>query len=144
MRILVAQGQSTERDHGSCFPSFFEEFISWCNRGGALSRAGWVWLVATIHLHEMIVGAAVVVLASLFLRLVHCSQPNVFQFYWRDVAQGWRIPWYMVCDTWIVTLVFFKRPFAFAPAGSYYRVCGFNAANATLRSWAAGFWLRYT
>ncbi len=90
---------------------------------------GWVWLVATIHLHEMIVGAAVVVLASLFLRLVHRSQPNVVQFHWKDVVQGWRIPWYMVCDTWIVILVFLSDLLHLRPAGSYYRVCGFKCSK---------------
>jgi multisubunit Na+/H+ antiporter MnhE subunit len=88
---------------------------------------GWVWLVAGTHLHEMIVGAAVVAVASLFLLLVHRSQPNAIQFDWKDVAQGWRIPWYMVSDTWVVTLVFFKDLLHLNPAGSYYRVCDFES-----------------
>jgi multisubunit Na+/H+ antiporter MnhE subunit len=87
---------------------------------------GWIWLVATTHLHEMIVGAGVVVLATLFLRLVHRSQPNVIQLHWKDVAQGWRIPWYMACDTWVVVLVFLRDLLHVRPAGSYYRVCGFK------------------
>ena len=42
----------------------------------AISLAiGWVWLVAGTHLHEMIVGAVVVAVATLFLLLVHRSQP---------------------------------------------------------------------
>ena len=90
---------------------------------------GWVWLVATTHLHEMIVGAAVVLVATLFLLLVHRSQPNVIQLHWKDVAQGWRIPWYMVRDTWVVTLVFLRDLLHLRPAGSYYRVCGFKCSQ---------------
>jgi multisubunit Na+/H+ antiporter MnhE subunit len=90
---------------------------------------GWVWLVATTHVHEMIVGAAVVVLATLFLLLVHRSQPNAVQLHWKDVAQGWRIPWYMVCDTWVVTLVFLRDLLHLRPAGSSSRVCGFKCSK---------------
>jgi multisubunit Na+/H+ antiporter MnhE subunit len=87
---------------------------------------GWVWLVAGTHLHEMMVGAGVVVLATLFLLLVHRSQPNPVQLHWKDVAQGWRIPWYLVCDTWVVTLVLLRDLLHLRPAGSHYRVCGFR------------------
>jgi hypothetical protein len=87
---------------------------------------GWVWLVAGTHLHEMMVGAGVVVLATLFLLLVHRSQPNPIQLRWKDVAQGWRIPWYLVCDTWVVTLVLLRDLLHLRPAGSHYRVCGFK------------------
>jgi hypothetical protein len=90
---------------------------------------GWVWLVAGTHLHEMMVGAAVVVVATLFLRLVNRSQPSAIQLHWSDVAQGWRIPWYLVSDTWVVTLVFLKDLLHFSPAGSYYRVCGFESSK---------------
>ncbi len=90
---------------------------------------GWVWLVATTHLDEMIVGAAVVVLATLFLLLVHRAQANAIQLHWKDVAQGWRIPWYMVCDTGMVTLVLLRDLLHLRPAGSYYRVCGFECSR---------------
>jgi hypothetical protein len=90
---------------------------------------GWVWLVAGTHLHEMMVGGAVVVAATLFLLLVHRSQPNSIQLHWKDVAQGWRIPWYMVSDTWMVTLVFFKDLLHLSPAGSFYRVCEFKSSK---------------
>lgn len=90
---------------------------------------GWVWLVAGTHLHEMMVGAGVVVLATLFLLLVHKSQPASIQLHWKDVAQGWRIPWYMVCDTWVVILLLLRDLLHLRPAGSYYRVCGFKCSN---------------
>jgi hypothetical protein len=63
------------------------------------------------------------------LLLVHRSQPNAIKLHWKDVAQGWRIPWYMVSDTCVVTLVFFKDLLHLSPAGSYYRVCGFKSSK---------------
>lgn len=90
---------------------------------------GWVWLVAGTHLHEMMVGAGVVVLATLFLLLVHRSQPTTIQLRWKDVAQGWRIPWYMVCDTWVVIVLLLRDLLHLRPAGSYYRVCGFKCSQ---------------
>jgi hypothetical protein len=92
----------------------------------ACLAAAWVWLVAGVHLHEMIVGAATVVVATLFLRLVHQSRPSVVDFSWKDVAQGWRIPGYLVQDVWLVAAAFLKDLLRVQPAGSYYRVCGFK------------------
>jgi hypothetical protein len=90
---------------------------------------GWIWLVAGTRLHEMMVGAAVLVVATLFLLLVHRSQPDVIHFLWKDVAQAWRIPWYLLCDTWVVTMVFFMDLLHLRPDGSYYRVCGFKCSK---------------
>jgi hypothetical protein len=75
----------------------------------------------------MIVGAGVVVLATLYLKEVHESSQNTLRLEWKDLVQCWRIPWYMVCDTWVVTRVFFSDLLHLRPAGSYYRVCGFES-----------------
>jgi hypothetical protein len=91
--------------------------------------AGWVWLVAGTHLHEMVIGAVVVVLATLYLNVVRESSQNKIRLEWNDVAQCWRLPWYMVCDTWVVTLVFFGDLLHLRPAGSYYRVCRFKCSQ---------------
>lgn len=90
---------------------------------------GWVWLVAGTRLHEMMVGAGVVVLATVYLKAVQQSSPNTLRLEWKDLVQCWRIPWYMVCDTWVVTRVLFSDLLRLRPAGSYYRVCGFEFAK---------------
>jgi len=91
--------------------------------------AGWVWLVAGTHLHEMMVGAAVVVVAALFLKTVHESSQNALRLEWKDVAQCWRIPWYMASGIWEITVVLFKDLTHLTRAGSYYRVSGFKASK---------------
>ena len=90
---------------------------------------GWVWLVAGTHLHEMIVGAAAVVAATLFLRAVNRSTRNAIRLEWKDLAQCWRIPWYMASDIWVITFVLLKDLSYVHRAGSYYRVCGFKSSK---------------
>jgi hypothetical protein len=89
---------------------------------------GWVWLVAGTHLHEMIVGALVVVPATLFLRTVKKTRTAI-RLEWKDIAQGWRIPWYMVSGIWEITVLLFKDLSYLHRAGSYYRVCGFKSSK---------------
>jgi hypothetical protein len=90
---------------------------------------GWVWLVAGTHLHEMMVGAAVVVMATLFLKAVHESSQNALRLEWKDVVQCWRIPWYMASGIWEITVVLFKDLTHLTRAGSYYRVSGFKTSK---------------
>ncbi len=91
--------------------------------------SGWILLVAGTRLHEMIVGAGAVVLATLYLRMVHESSHNSLRLRWKDLAQCWRIPWYMVCDTGVVTRVLIADLLQLRPAGSYYRVRGFASSK---------------
>jgi hypothetical protein len=90
---------------------------------------GWVFLVAGTHLHEMMVGAAVVVLATLYLNAVHKSSQNKIRLGWKDAVQCRRIPWYMASGIWEITFVFFKDLTYLTRAGSYYRVSGFQTSK---------------
>jgi hypothetical protein len=90
---------------------------------------GWILLVAGTHLHEMMVGAAVVVLATLFLKAVHESSRTALRLEWKDVVQCWRIPWYMASGIWEITVVLFKDLTYLSRAGSYYRVSGFKTSK---------------
>jgi hypothetical protein len=90
---------------------------------------GWVWLVAGTRLHEMMVGAGVVVVSTLYLKTVHESSRSTFRLQWKDIVQGWRIPWYMVSDTWVVTLTFIRDLLHLRPAGSYFRASSFECSK---------------
>jgi hypothetical protein len=90
---------------------------------------GWIWLVAGTHLHEMMVGAAVVMLATLYLKAVHKSSQNKIRLEWKDVVQCWRIPWYMASGIWEITVVLLKDLTYLRRAGSYYRVAGFKTSK---------------
>lgn len=99
---------------------------------------GWVWLVAGTHLDEMIVGAAMVTLATAFVRLVQTSRRQTIDLAWRDIARGWRIPGYLVQDLWLVTGALFRDLVHVRRAGSYYRVCGFGGSGRDPKRVAQG------
>jgi multisubunit Na+/H+ antiporter MnhE subunit len=90
---------------------------------------GWVWLVAGTHLHEVIVGTAVSLIATLFVSVVHKSDRERIHFSLRDVSQGGRIVWYLVSDIWAIFVVLIKDLSGVQRAGSYYRVCGFKTSK---------------
>ena len=94
----------------------------------ALLAGEWVLLVAGTTAHEMVVGAFAVVLATIFLAVVWHQQPQHIKMTAKDVLQGWRLPWYLLADAWVVTLVLI-RDLMGKRAGSYYRVCGFKTAR---------------
>ena len=77
----------------------------------------------------MMIGAGVVVLSTLYVRTVHASSQNTFRLQWKDIVQGWRIPWYMVSDTLVVTLVLIGDLLRLCPAGSYFRASRFECSK---------------
>jgi hypothetical protein len=94
-----------------------------------LAGAGWIWLVAGIRLHEMIVGAGAVVLTTAFLLVVEKTGQLRIDLELKDVVQGWRIPWYIASGIWEITIIFLKDVLNVQRAGSFYRVCGFQASK---------------
>jgi hypothetical protein len=100
----------------------------------AISFAGlWIWLVAGIRLHEMIVGGCVVAVATIFLLTVRETVQCALDLRWEDVAQGWRVPWYIATGIWEITVVFLKDLLNIQRAGSFYRVCGFRSSKRDSR-----------
>jgi hypothetical protein len=94
----------------------------------ALLAAEWVLLVAGTKLHEMLVGGFAVVLSTVFLAVVWRQDAQRIQLHAKDVLQGWRIPWYLLSDAWVVTRVLMLDLLG-RRAGSFYRVSGFRTAR---------------
>lgn len=92
----------------------------------------WIWLVATLKGHEMIVGAAVVALSTAFCALVLHSSKLPLDLQLRDVLQVWRVPVAILQDTWILTVILLKDLFGGERVGSFYRVCGFRSSRRDL------------
>ncbi len=92
---------------------------------GALLALGWIALVGSVHLHEMIVGAVVVALSVPFCALVYKSELLPIELRFRDVVQAWRIPWYILSGSAEIIWLLLKD-LAGTPAESLYRVSGFR------------------
>lgn len=88
----------------------------------------WITLVATLKVHEILVGLVCAVGTTVFtFSVCHLSNTNL-ELRIRDIVQAWRIPWYIVSGVFEITLVLFKDLFGVAPARSLYRVCGFDTS----------------
>lgn len=85
----------------------------------------WIGFVGNLHLHEMLVGLAILVLTTIFSIVVFRGETLPFDLRWRDIRQGWQIPSQIVtrCGeiTYVLVLDLFGRR-----ADSLYRVCGFQ------------------
>jgi multisubunit Na+/H+ antiporter MnhE subunit len=93
-----------------------------------LMAAGWCLLVAGFKRDEMIVGALAVAAAAMFLWHAFKVASERLDLRVRDVLLALRLPWMMLSDAWIVTVVLFKDLLRIEPAGSFYRVKGFRTA----------------
>jgi hypothetical protein len=91
--------------------------------------AEWILLVAGLKRHEMIVGALCILAAGLFLQLVYRAQDQRLDIRLADLAQSWRIPWYILTGTWEITLILFKDLLNIQRAGSFFRVSGFKTSK---------------
>lgn len=94
-----------------------------------LLAAAWILFVAGTRAHEMLVGAAAVLASALFLRVIHRHSTLHTQFELSDLAQGWRIPWYILSDSYAITAVALRDGFTRKPAECLYRVCGFSTSK---------------
>ncbi|GAC1422059.1 MAG: hypothetical protein NVSMB62_17500 [Acidobacteriaceae bacterium] len=92
--------------------------------------AGWILLVAGTRLHEMVVGAAAVVACAAFLWFVHRHSTLRVSFQLMDVLTGWRIPWYILSDSYTVIDVLVRDCVTSRRADSLYRVSGFATSRS--------------
>lgn len=65
----------------------------------------WIACVSTLRPHEILIGAAAVVFATLFSLSVIRTLPLHFTPTPANLAQIWRVPGSVLVDTWVVTLV---------------------------------------
>jgi hypothetical protein len=90
----------------------------------------WIVMVGDTSRHEMWVGGAVVLLSAAFLYKTWQTETLKLDLRARDLAQGWRIPWYIASGVWEMILILVKDLFGRTPAGSFYRVSVFRKARS--------------
>lgn len=83
--------------------------------------------------HELITGSVVLVLSTAFLIMVDRNEDMRLDLRWADIRTGWRLPWEILSDAWTITVVLFRDLFGMEPAGSYFRVSGFETARYDAR-----------
>lgn len=101
----------------------------WALFGAAL----WIVFVGGTRRDEMIAGAAILAPSMAFFYRVWRTEELELEFHWRDVAQGWRIPWYIVSGIYEIVVVFLIDVFGKKRSDSLFRVCGFKTAKSDPR-----------
>jgi hypothetical protein len=94
-----------------------------------LMSGEWILLVAGIHIDEMIVGAASVLASGAFLLVAHRTSTLHTDFRLADMAKGWSIPWEVIRDMFVITVVLFKDLLGVEKAKSLFLVAGFRTAK---------------
>ena len=92
-----------------------------------LAFALWFAFVGTRAAHEMEVGGAAALLTAVFFLFVCRKSRLEMTLRATDVAELWRVPWYVVSDSWQITGVLVKDLLGTSRAESLFRVCGFDA-----------------
>jgi hypothetical protein len=100
--------------------------------------ACWIVFVGGTRRDEMIVGVGVFLLSGAFVYHVWRIETLDFDLRRQDVAQGWRVPWYVLTDAGTILAVLAKDLLAGKRAGSFYRVCGFRTSESDPRIIARG------
>lgn len=89
----------------------------------------WLLFVGTFELHELVIGVIAAVLASIGMVVIALEYPVPFSPALSDLLACWRLPWYVVSDTWLVFNVAAKDLLHIERAKSLFRVCPFDAGS---------------
>lgn len=90
------------------------------------AAALWIILVGGTKRNEMWVGGGVLVLSVAFLYKVWHVEPLKLDLRIKDLAQGWRIPWYIVSGVYEMIVILAKDLASLKRADSFYRVSNFR------------------
>ncbi len=93
----------------------------------------WIVFVGGARRNEMLVGAGVLVLTGAFLYKVWRIETLAFDFHLVDIAQGWRIPWYILSGIYEIVGILRKDLLGIEQARSFYRVTGFKTSKSDPR-----------
>ena len=91
----------------------------------------WMVFVGSFARDELLLGVAAVVLAGFGLRVVQLSYPARFSPSLRELAAGWRMPWYLISGTYEITVVSLRDLFGYERAKSVFRVARFRSGADT-------------
>ncbi|MGH9513402.1 MAG: hypothetical protein ACRD2U_14820 [Terriglobales bacterium] len=89
----------------------------------------WMIFVGAFAFHEMISGIIGAMLASLGLAIINSCYPARFSPKISELLSLWRLPWYLISETWEIASVAGKDLFRIKRAKSLFRVVSFNAGK---------------
>lgn len=102
--------------------------IGWVILAGLASAMLWILFVGGTRAHEMMVGAAVLVLSVAFIFRVGQMETLNLDLQAVDLVTCWRIPWYIISGSYEIASILVKDLIG-KKAGSFYRFCGFKTSR---------------
>jgi hypothetical protein len=90
----------------------------------------WIVFVGGVRRNEMLVGAGVLLLAGAFLYQIWRIKTLALDFHLKDIAEGWRIPWYILSGIYEIVGILLKDLPGIEQAKSFYRVSGFKTSKS--------------
>lgn len=88
----------------------------------------WIVFVGGTRIDEMIVGAGAIMLCGAFLYLVWRTETLKIDLKMVDLAQGWRVPWYILTSSYEIIAIFVKDLSGAKKSQSLFRVSGFKTS----------------
>jgi multisubunit Na+/H+ antiporter MnhE subunit len=89
----------------------------------------WILFVGTFAFHELLIGIAASLLATLGLFIINACYPAKFSPTLRELLSLWRIPWYLVSGTWEIVEAAGKDLLGVKRAKSEFQVVPFRAGK---------------
>lgn len=89
----------------------------------------WLLFVGSFSLHELLIGIIAAVLASAGMVVVKIFYQTPFSPDASDLLALWRLPWYLLSDTFVVLTVAAKDLLGTERADSLFRVVPFQAGR---------------
>jgi len=89
----------------------------------------WMVFVGTFSAHELEIGIIATLLAGAAVAVIDVQYPSRFIPSIAELLSVWRLPWYLLSDTWVVLLIAGKDLVGAERAPSLFRVVDFDAGN---------------
>jgi multisubunit Na+/H+ antiporter MnhE subunit len=89
----------------------------------------WLIFVGTFAFHEMLIGLAASLLATLGLYIIDSCLPAKFSPTLPELLSLWRIPWYLISGTWEIVAAAGKDLLGVKRAKSVFQLVPFRAGK---------------
>jgi hypothetical protein len=104
-----------------------------CALSVVLIAALWILFVGGTRRNEMFVGVGVLFLTTAFVYRVLRVETLNLSLSLEDIAQGWRVPWYILSGIYEIVVILAKDLLGIQRTDSFYRVSGFKTSKSDPR-----------
>ena len=90
----------------------------------------WALLTSGFKAQESLLGIFAAIFSALVYQLIRVKSGRIFDPSLRDVLEAWRLPWYLLSDSWVIVHVLFRDLLGTEKAGSFYRSVSFGVGDS--------------